>query len=120
MSIYADTTNNLLTGKVIGVSSPTDAQLQCTFHYGFTDIAHCTVQYGADPTYINLPFSAESNDTGTAGGSVSVALRERLNSSTVYYYTVSAVRRNVTVIVQGTFTTPEYSMYVHAVCFFAL
>ena len=70
---------------------------------------------------MKLPFSAESNDTGTAGDTVSVVLRERLNSSTVYYYTVSAVIRGVTVAVRGTFTTPEYSMYlcmyVYAVCF---
>ena len=96
---------------MIGVSSPTDAKLQCTFHSDFTDTAHCTVQYGTDPTYMNMPFSAESNDTATAGNFVSVILRERLNSSTSYYYTVSAVRRGVTVTVRGTFTTPAYSMY---------
>ena len=65
---------------------------------------------------MNLPFSAESNDTGTAGDTVSVVLREQLNSSTVYYYTVSAVSGDHTVTVQGTFTTPEYSMYVCICC----
>ena len=98
---------------MLGVSSPTDAQLQCTFQSGFTDISRCTVQYGTDPTYKNLPFSAESNNTGRAGDSVSVVVREQLNSSTVYYYTVSAVSGGVTVTVQGTFTTPEYSTYEH-------
>ena len=101
----------------MGVSSPTDAQLQCTFQSGFTDISGCTVQYGTDSTYMNMPFSAESNGTGTAGDSVNVVLREYLNSSTVYYYTVSAVRRDVIVTVRGTFATPEYSMYVHAMCY---
>ena len=90
-------------------SPPDDVQLECTFLSGFTGSAHCIVQYGTDPTYMNLPYSAESTETGTAGDSVSVVLRDRLNSSTVYYYTVSAVSGNVTVRVQGTFTTPEYS-----------
>ena len=105
-----DTTNNILDSEVEGVSSPTGAQLQCTFLSGFTGSAHCTVQYGTDPTYMNLPYSAESNDTGRAGNTVIVVLRERLNSSTVYYYTVSAVSGDDTVTVQGTFMTPQYSM----------
>ena len=90
----------------MNVSSPSDATLKCTFLSGFTGSAHCTVQYGTDPMYMNLPYSAESTDTGTAGDSVSVVLRERLNSSTVYYYTVSVVSGDLTVTVQGNFTTP--------------
>ena len=97
------------------VSTPVDAQLQCTFLSGFTGSAHCTVQYGTDPTYMNLPYSAESTETGTAGDTVNVVLRERLTSSTVYYYTVSAVIGNVTVTVQGTFTTPQYSKFTRSV-----
>ena len=106
--VHADTTNNVMEVAVANVSSPTDVQLQCTFLSGFTGTAHCTVQYGTDPTYMNLPYSAE---TGTAGDTVSVVLRERLNSSTVYYYTVSAVSGDVTVMVLGNFTTPQYSKY---------
>ena len=105
------TTNNVLEMGVANVSSPTDALLQCIFLSGFTGSARCTVQYGTDPTYMNLPYSAESTETGTAGDTVSVVLRERLNSSTVYYYTVSAVSGDITVKVQGTFTTPQYSEY---------
>ena len=93
----------------MNASSPTDAQLQCTFLSKFSGSAHCTVQYGTDPTYMNLPYSAESTETGTAGDTVSVVLRERLNSSTVYYYTVSAVSADITVTVQATFMTPQYS-----------
>ena len=104
---FSDTTNNFLTGDV---SSPSVATFNCTFLSGFTGSAHCTVQYGTDPTYMNLPYSAESTETGTAGDTVSVVLRERLNSSTVYYYTVSAVSGDVTVIVQGNFTTPQSSI----------
>ena len=59
---------------------------------------------------MNLPYFAESTETGIAGDAVAVVLRERLNSSAVYYYTVSVVSGDVTAVVQGTFTTPEYSM----------
>ena len=60
---------------------------------------------------MNLPYSAESTETGIAGDILTVVLREQLNSSTVYYYTVSAVSGDLTVVVQGTFTTPQYSMH---------
>ena len=109
MHCHAGTTNNILTLSVVDVSSPADAQLQCTFLSEFTGSAHCIVQYGTDPTYMNLPYSAESTETGTAGDTVSVVLRERLNSSTVYYYTASVDNGGATVTVRGTFTTPEYS-----------
>ena len=112
MHFHAGTSNNLLTGKIIDASSLNDVTIICIFLSGFTGSAHCTVQYGTDPTYINLPYSAESTETGTAGDTVSVVLRERLNSSTVYYYTVSAVTGDVTVRVQGSFTTPQYSMSI--------
>ena len=90
--------------------SPNDATVMCTFLCEFNGSATCTVQYGTDPTYMNLPYSAESTETGTAGDTVSVVLRERLNSSTDYYYTVSAVSGDVTVRMRGTFTTPQYSI----------
>ena len=108
---YTDTNNNLLVVDVEDASSPNNATINCTFLSGFTGSAHCTVQYGTDPTYMNLPYSAVSTETGTAGDSVSLVLRERLNSSTVYYYSVSAVSGDVTVTVQATFTTPQYSMH---------
>ena len=94
------------------MSSPRDARINCTFLSGFTGTAHCTVQYGTDPTYMNLPYSAESTETGAAGDTVSVVLRERLNSSTVYYYTVSAVSGDVIVTVRGTFSAPRESKYI--------
>ena len=106
---HVGTTNNFLSGEVVGVSSPSDVRLNCLFLSGFTGSAHCTVQYGTDPTYMNLPYSAESTETGTAGDTVSVILRERMNSSTVYYYTMSVVSGDITVTVRGNFTTPEYS-----------
>ena len=94
---------------MVDVSSPNSATVNCTFLSGFTGSARCTVQYGTDPTYMDLPYSAESNEAGTGGDILTVVLRERLNSSTVYYYTVSAVSGDVTVVEQATFTTPQYS-----------
>ena len=109
---HAGTTNTFLTLEVVNVSSPVDSQLQCIFLPGFNSSTHCIVQYGTDPTYTNLPYSAESNETGTTGDSVRVVLREQLNSSTLYYYNVSADDGDVTVTVLGTFTTPQYSKYL--------
>ena len=102
---------------MVDVSSPSVTTFNCTFLSGFTGSAHCTVQYGTDPTYMNLPYSAVSTETGTAGDTVSVVLRERLNSSTMYYCNVSAVSGDITVVLQGTFTTPQYSKCVYALCF---
>ena len=93
--------------------SPSNATANCIFLSGFTGSARCTVQYGTDPTYMSLPYSANSTETGTAGDTVSVILSERLNSSTVYYYTVSAVSGMFTMTVRGTFTTPLYSKYIN-------
>ena len=68
---------------------------------------------------MNLPYSAKSTETGTAGDSVSVVL-EQLNSSTVYYYTVSTVSGDITVIMPATFTTLHYSMYnVHSCMYYS-
>ena len=112
-SFHVDTRNNLLTGVVISLTSPSDARINCIFLSGFTGTTRCRIQYGTDPTYMNLPYSAESTETGTAGDTVSVVLRERLNSSTDYYYTVSAVSGNFSVVVQETFTSPLYSKYLY-------
>ena len=101
--------NNFLTGEVVDLSSPSDVVLNCTFPYEFRGSTHCIVHYGIDPTYMNLPYSAESTVTDTAGDTVSVVLKERLNSSTVYYYTVSTVSGVVTVVMRGNFSTPLYS-----------
>ena len=108
----AGTTNNILGVMVLNVSSPANVQLQCTFLSGFTESAYCRVLYGTDSTYMNLPYSAESNGTGTVGETMSVVLRERLNSSTVYYYNVSTNSGDVRVVVQGSFVTPHYSKFI--------
>ena len=114
--VHLGTTNNLLTGRIVNVNSPDDATVVCTFLCGFTGSTPCQVQYGTDPTYTNLQYSVDSTETGTAGDSVSVVLGEQLNSSTEYYYTVSAVVGDITVTVQRNFTTPQYSVskYMYA------
>ena len=111
MTVYTGTTNNLLLVHVEDISSPNNATVGCIFLSEFTGSGHCRIQYGTDPTFMNLPHSVVSTETGTAGDSISVVLREQLNSSTVYYYTVSAVSGDVTVIMQATFKTPQYSMH---------
>ena len=111
--IHTGTTNNLLAGELVDRNSPNDAMIMCTFLCEFNGSAHCQVQYGSDPTYMNLPYSAVSSEAGTAGKTRSVALRERLNSSTVYYYNVSSTIGDVTVTVQGTFTTRQYSKCIY-------
>ena len=102
---------------MIDVDSPNNAAVTCKFLSGFTGSSRCRVQYGTDSTYTYLPHSAESIEFGTAGSDVRVVLEEQLKSLTAYYYTVSAVSGNITVIVSGLFTTPQYSKYLHVQCF---
>ena len=99
------------------MDSPKNATITCSFLSGFTGSARCRVHYGTDPTYTNLPHSAESTDFGTAGSNVRVVLEEQLNSLTVYYYTVSAVSGDIIVMESGLFTTPQYSKHSHVQCF---
>ena len=98
--------NNLLTGGIVDVNSRINTTIICTFLCEFNGSTHCRVRYGTDPTYTYLPYVAESIGIGNM---VRVILRERLNSSTQYFFTVSAVIGNVTVVEQGTFKTPQYS-----------
>ena len=93
------------------MNSAKNVKFNCTFLSGFTGSSRCQVQYGTNATFMDLPYSAVSTETGTAGDTVSVVLSERLNSSTMYYYNVSAINRCLTVTVQGIFTTPQYSKY---------
>ena len=108
-SLCPDTANNLLTGEIASVNSFENATFNCTFLSGFTGSSRCRLQYGTNATFMDLPYSVESTENGTAGNTVSVVLKERLNSSTMYYYNLSAVIRCLTVTVQGIFTTPQYS-----------
>ena len=74
-------------------------EVTCQFLNGPATSATCTVQYGTDPTYMNLPYIDSS--TGTNVNNVTVPLSTALLASTLYYYVVSSMG----VRVQGTFRT---------------
>ena len=72
-------------------------EVTCQFLNDPVTPATCTIQYGTDPTYVNLPYTDSS--TGTNVNSVTVPLGTPLQSNTVYYYIASAMG----VRMQGTF-----------------
>ena len=85
-------TNNLFNVTVdVGVHEVT-----CQFLNGPLTSATCTIQYGTDPTYVNLPNTDSS--TGTNVNSLTVPLSTPLQSSTLYY-----VVSSMGVRMQGTF-----------------
>ena len=61
-------------------------EVTCQFLNGPLTSATCTVQYGTDPTYVNLPNTDSS--TGTNVDSVTVPLSTPLQANTLYYYVV--------------------------------
>ena len=69
----------------------------CQFLNGPVTSATCTIQYGTDPTYVNLPNT--DSFTGTNVNSVTVPLSRPLQADTLYYYVVSSMG----VRMQGTF-----------------
>ena len=77
-------------------------EVTCQFLNGLVTSATCTIQYGTDPTYVNLPNTDSS--TGTNVNSVTVPLSAPLQANTVYYYVVSSNG----VRMQGTFRTGTY------------
>ena len=86
-------TNNILNVTVdIGAREVT-----CQFLNGPVASATCTIQYGTDPTYVNLPNTDSFN--GTNVNSLTVPLSTPLQADTFYYYVVSSMR----VRMQGTF-----------------
>ena len=64
-------------------------EVTCHFLNGPLTSATCTIQYGTDPTYMNLPNTVSS--TGTNVNSVTVPLSAPLQAVTVYYYLVSSM-----------------------------
>ena len=63
---FTDTTNNLLVVEVEDVSSPNKVTINCILLSEFNGSTRCQVPYGTDSTYMNLPYSAKSTETGTA------------------------------------------------------
>ena len=63
-------------------------EVTCQFLNGPVASATCTIQYGTDPTYVNLPNTDSS--TGTNVNSLTVPLSTPLQANTLYYYVVSS------------------------------
>ena len=94
-------TNNIF-DVVVDVGVP---EVTCQFLNGSVTSATCSIQYGADQTYVNLPYTDTSN--GTNVYNVTVPLSEPLQGDTLYYYVVSSMG----VQMQGTFRTGKYKHY---------
>ena len=74
-------------------------EVTCQFLNTLLTSATCTIQYGTDPTYVNLPNTDSS--TGTNVNRVTVPLSAPLQVDTFYYYTY--VVSSMGVRVRGTF-----------------
>ena len=72
-------------------------EITCHFLTGLVFSATCTIQYGIDPTYMNL--TNMDSSTGTNVSSVTVPLSASLQAENLYYYVVSSMG----VRMQGTF-----------------
>ena len=96
-----DSTNDILNVSVdVGVPEVT-----CQFLNGPVTSAACTIQYGTDPTYANLPYTDSSN--GTNVNNVTVLFSAILQGDTLYYYVVSSMG----IQMQGTFRTGKCKLY---------
>ena len=80
----------------------------CRFLNGPVTSATCTIQYGSDPTYVNLPNTDSS--TGTDVVSVTVSLSAPFQADTLYYYLVSSMG----VQMQGSFRSGREANYWEA------
>ena len=81
-------------------------EVVCQFHNGPVASATCTIEYGNDPTHLNLPNFVSS--TGTNVVNVTIPLSGSLQHDTLYYYVVSTMG----VQMQGTFRTGMYHQCV--------
>ena len=72
-------------------------EVTCQFLNGPVSSATCTIQYGTDPTYVNLPNTDSS--IGTNVNNITVPLSAPLLHNTLYYY----VAFSMGVRMQGTF-----------------
>ena len=96
-----DSTNNMFSVTVdVG-----DPEVTCQFLNGPVTSATCTIQYGTDPTYMNLPNTDSSS--GINVNNVTVPLSIPLQGDTLYYYVASS--RGVQI--QGNFHTGKCNSY---------
>ena len=79
------------TNNIFNVTVDIEAcEVTCRFLNGLLTSVNCTIQYGTDPTYVNLPYIDSS--TGTNVNSVTVPLSTPFQANTVYYYVMSSIR----------------------------
>ena len=96
-----DSTNNIFS-VTVDVGAP---EVSCQFLIGPVTSATCTIEYGTDPTYMNLPNTDSSSSIKVIN--VTVPLSTPLQGDTFYYYVVSSMG----VQMQGTFHTGKYNSY---------
>ena len=72
----------------------------CWFQSGPVASATCTIMYGTDPTYSNLPNTASSTGTNVINVTIGLSAAS-LQPNTLYYYVVSTMG----VRMQGMFRT---------------
>ena len=102
---YVGSTNSIFNVTVdIGVPEVT-----CQFLNGPVTSATCTIRYGTDSTYVNLPNTDSSN--GTNVDNVTIPLNALFQSGTLYYYVASSMG----VRLQGNFQTGEYNYITIAI-----
>ena len=82
-------------------------EVTCHFPNGPVTSVTCTIQYGTDPSYVNLPYTDSSNGTNVIN--VTVPLSGPLQSGTLYYYVASSMG----VQLQGSFQTGEYGHWIN-------
>ena len=92
-------TNKILS-VIVDIGVP---EVTCQFLSSPVTSATCTIQYGTDPTYMNLPYTDSSN--GTNVKNVTIPLSGPLQSGTLYYYVASSMG----VRLQGSFQTGVYN-----------
>ena len=74
------------TNSVFNVINVGVREVTCQFLNGPVTSATCTIQYGTDPTYVNLSYTDSS--TATNVNSLTVPLSTPLQANTLYYYVV--------------------------------
>ena len=100
---FLGSTNGIFT-VTIDVGVP---EVTCHFPNGPVTSVTCTIQYGTDPSYVNLPYTDSSNGTNVIN--VTVPLSGPLQSGTLYYYVASSMG----VQLQGSFQTGVYSHWIN-------
>ena len=80
-----DSTHNIFS-VTVDVGAP---EVTCQFLNSLVTSATCTIEYGTDPTYVNLPNTDSSS--GVKVINVTVPLSMPLQGDTFYYYVVSSM-----------------------------